>query len=53
MVHPFSGWRVATFVHAMVADAECIDDADAAEPVDPRRPGEPSSRAGVAARSPR
>jgi hypothetical protein len=27
-VHPFPGRRVATLVHAMVAGADCIDDAD-------------------------
>ena len=27
-VHPFPGRRVATLVHAMVAGAQCIDDAD-------------------------
>jgi hypothetical protein len=27
-VHPFPGRRVATLVHAMIAGAECIDDAD-------------------------
>jgi len=27
-VHPFLGRRVATLVHAMVAGAHCIDDAD-------------------------
>lgn len=27
-IHPFPGRRVATLVHAMVAGAECIDDAD-------------------------
>jgi hypothetical protein len=27
-VHPFPGRRVATLVHAMVAGANCIDDAD-------------------------
>jgi hypothetical protein len=27
-LHPFPGRRVATLVHAMVAGAQCIDDAD-------------------------
>ena len=36
-VHPFPGRRVATLAHAMVAGAQCIDDADLLRQVRPRR----------------